>query len=171
MIPYIVQALLSPNLPQLVYPCLFFPLACIFFFLCLDLCRYKVFLLYLYCKSLLALLGNCLRVFSSVLCVHSLLMSSQLNLLLLGCFVLGQDLCRNCVLSLHSFLSTHELLVLNLSTLIQTVRIVFIPLETLLELLLLDLRIYLLSCLLLCILTIYGLLMRLCLSLGDLLCD
>ena len=98
-------------------------------------------------------------------------MSSQLNLLLLGCFVLGLDLCRNCVLSLYSSLSTQELLVLKLSTLIQTVCIVFISLEALLELLLLDLRIYLLSCLLLCILTLDGFLMRLCLSLGNLLGD
>ena len=139
--------------------------------LCLELCRSKVFLLYSCCKGLLTLLGNCLRIFSGVLCVHSLLMSSQFNLLLFGCFILGLDLCRNRVLSLHSFLPTHQLLVLNLSTLIQTVCIIFISLDTLLELLFLNLRIYLLSCLLLCILTIYGLLMRLCLSLGDLLSD
>ena len=137
--------------------------------LCLNLCRSKVFLLNSGLKGLLALLGNCLSILSSVLCVHSLLMSSQLNLLLLCCFVLGLDLCRNRMLSLNSFLSTQELLVLNLSTLIQTVCIVFIPLEALLELLFLNLRIYLLSCLLLCILTLNGLLMRLCLALGDLL--
>ena len=98
-------------------------------------------------------------------------MSSQFKLLLLGCLVLGLDLCRNCVLSLNSFLSTQELLVLNLSTLIQTVCIVFIPLKALLKLILLNLRIYLLSCLLLSVLTLDGLLMCLCLSLGDLLCD
>ena len=139
--------------------------------LSLDLCRSKVFLLDSRCEGLLTLLGNRLRIFSGILCVHSLLMSSQFKLLLLGCLVLGLDLCRNCVLSLNSFLSAQELLVLNLSTLIQTVCIVFIPLKALLKLILLNLRIYLLSCLLLSVLTLDGLLMCLCLSLGDLLCD
>lgn len=161
--------MLSPNLPQLVSPRIFFPLASFFFLLCLDLRRSKVFLLYSCCNGFLTLLGNCLRVFSGVLCVRRLLLSSELNLLLLGCFVLGLDLCRNCVLSLNSFLSTQELLVLKLSTLIQTACIVFISLETLLELFLLDLRIYLLTCILLCILTLDSFLMRLCLSLSNLL--
>ena len=98
-------------------------------------------------------------------------MSSQFNLLLLGCFILGLHLCRNRVLPLDSFLAAQELLVLNFSTLIQTADIVLVPLETLLELLLFKLRIQFLSCMVLRVLTLDGLLMCLRLSLGDLLCD